>query len=324
MYKISKENVRLLDAVDVYKLVLDRKIKRFPPGFWQRPEAEKNAIQCVTYLVEEILKWDDEKIKECYTYELLFQYRLMGMLNAVFDDSPFNSFNAAYPNRIKPWEFVCNKKGTNNKETAIEATKWLIEEKLKWDDDQILKCLSNSVFAKYGLLGIITHVYNGSVYTLIEDTYPGRFKPWEFVHTPNGYWTKETAREALRWLIQDKLRMDDEDIKKNYNYNLLREHKLDGMCRAVYNKRPFDALNDLYPGRFKPWELSQIPKGYWSTVTAKEALTWLVKEKLDCNKEQIEKIDKKQLSGYGLKISFLKVFDNDIEVIKQYMLSLLE
>lgn len=174
MYKISKENVRLLDAVDVYRLVLDRKIKRFPLGFWKRPEAEQNAIKYVTYLIEELLKWDDKKI---------------------------------------------------------------------------LKCLSNKVFAEYGLLSIITNLYKGSVYSIVEDT---------------------------------------------------------------------------YPGRFKPWELSQISKGYWNETTAKEALLWVVKEKLDFKREEIENINKSKLAAYGLKISFLQVFDNDIEAIKKYLLSLLD
>ncbi len=38
-------------------------------------------------------------------------------------------------------------------------------------------------------------------------------------------------------------------------------------------------LNDLYPGRFKEWELSVTPHNYWTKQRALEALRWTIEEK---------------------------------------------
>ena len=48
MRKYIKEELFRMDAVDVYKLVLEKKyIKKFPNGFWQQPEALDNAVKCI-------------------------------------------------------------------------------------------------------------------------------------------------------------------------------------------------------------------------------------------------------------------------------------
>lgn len=39
---------------------------------------------------------------------------------------------------------------------------------------------------------------------MINDLYPSRFKEWEFLMTPNNFWTKEKALEALKWTIEEK------------------------------------------------------------------------------------------------------------------------
>ena len=60
MIKYTKEELLEMDAIDVYKMVLKGDvIKKFPNGFWQQPEAKQNAIKCIKYLVEYILKYSD-------------------------------------------------------------------------------------------------------------------------------------------------------------------------------------------------------------------------------------------------------------------------
>ena len=68
------------------------------------------------------------------------------MFSRVFNDSPFQALNAVYPNQFKEWElkFVPNKFW--NKDTGIRATKWLIEEKLKWNEDDIKEKICIKVF----------------------------------------------------------------------------------------------------------------------------------------------------------------------------------
>ena len=59
----------------------------------------------------------------------------------MFNDSPFHALNAAYPNQFKEWELKFVPDKFWNKDTGIRATKWLIEERLKWTDDEIKESL---------------------------------------------------------------------------------------------------------------------------------------------------------------------------------------
>ena len=139
MKKYTKEELYKMDAVDVYKMVLKGDIiKQFPKGFWQQPEAKQNAAKCTRYLIEEILKYDDEKIKEKNSVSLFSKNKLSGMLAICFNNSPYEAINNAYPNKYKEWEFKNVPLGYwENKENGIKATKWLIEEKLKLDDEEL-------------------------------------------------------------------------------------------------------------------------------------------------------------------------------------------
>ena len=73
-------------------------------------------------------------------------------------------------------------------ETAREATIWLIEEKLKWSDDDIKEKLSANIFEKNSLGGMLAILFNDNSYFAIENAYPGKFKPWELSGTPKYFW----------------------------------------------------------------------------------------------------------------------------------------
>ena len=55
MKKYTNDELLRMDAVEVYKLRLDRKIHRFPSGFWQLSEGKENAKKCVIYKIRIIL-----------------------------------------------------------------------------------------------------------------------------------------------------------------------------------------------------------------------------------------------------------------------------
>lgn len=44
------------------------------------------------------------------------------------------------------------------------------------------------------------------------------------------------------------------------------------MITLVYNRSPYAMLNDLYPNRFKEWELSYTSSNFWIKEIAIEIL----------------------------------------------------
>ena len=125
-----------IDIIEMYKELLKGTRKKFVDGTWQRPEANINSIKVTKYLREEKLKLSDDELKEQLSLKLFKDNKLLGMLQKFFNSSPYQAINTIYPNKFKEWEFIKTPSGFWTKEKGIEATKWLIEKKLKLTDDE--------------------------------------------------------------------------------------------------------------------------------------------------------------------------------------------
>jgi hypothetical protein len=289
--KTNKDDLYKLTAVEIYKMILIGGIKKFPVGFWKGPEADKNAMEITKYLLEEILKWSAKDIKKKLSHSTFVEHRLNGMIQKVYNNSPFDAFNAAYPNRFKSWELGVVCRNYWKLENGIEATKWLIEEKLKYLENDICEKISFKVFIENGLGGMLTMLFNSSPYNAINATYPNKFKHWEFSKCPCNYWTVQTGIEATKWLIEEKLKWSDEDIKKHISVNIFMVNGLRGMLEGIYNGSFFQAINSAYPNKFNQWELSSsCPHNYWTAERGIEATKWLIEEKLKWSETDIKKL----------------------------------
>ena len=255
-----------------------------PKNFWNL----KTASEATIWLIEEKLKWSDDDIKLKLSSNIFEKNSLCGMLVILFNGSPYLAIENAYPGKFKPWELPCVSNSFWNLKTAKEATIWLIEEKLKWNDDDIKEKLSANTFIKNSLTSIIS-LFNGSPYLAIENAYPGKFKPWELPSVPKKNWNVKTAREATIWLIEEKLKWSDEDVRRNLSKNTFKENLLRGMLNLLFNGSPYLAIENAYPGKFKAWEFAKVPKNFWNLKTASEATIWLIEEKLKWSDEDVRR-----------------------------------
>ncbi len=265
---------------------------KFKP--WELPSVPKKnwnvktAREATIWLIEEKLKWSDEDVRRNLSKNTFKENSLRGMLDVLFNGSPYFAIENAYPGKFKAWEFAKVPKNFWNMETAKEATMWLIEEKLKWSDEDVRRNLSKNTFKENSLRGMLDVLFNGSPYFAIENAYPGKFKAWEFAKVPKNFWNMETAKEATMWLIEEKLKWSDEDVRRNLSKNTFKENSLRGMLDVLFNGSPYLAIENAYPGKFKPWELPSVPKKFWNLETAKEATIWLIEEKLKWSDEDVK------------------------------------
>lgn len=170
----------LLDPIHTYMLVINRTLKIFPSGFWNSEDSISNAIKITKYLIENHLKWDDEDLINKFSLKVFKENFLYGMLVSCFDGSPYKALNSVYPNKFKPWELKSVPNCYWTKETGILASKWLIEEVLKWDEATIKNNLSSKIFIDYNLNSMFRICFNQSTYKLINSTYPNKFKKSDF------------------------------------------------------------------------------------------------------------------------------------------------
>ena len=279
-----------------------------PKYFWNL----KTAIDATRWLIEEKLKWSDDDIKNKLSKNTFRKNSLGGMLAVLFNDSPYRAIENAYPGKFKPWELPSVQKKNWNVKTAREATIWLIEEKLKWSDEDVRRNLSKNTFKENSLGGMLAVLFNGSPYFAIENAYPGKFKAWEFAKVPKNFWNLKTASEATIWLIEEKLKWSDEDVRRNLSQNTFKENSLRGMLDVLFNGSPYFAIENAYPGKFKPWEVARVPKKIWNMETAREATIWLIEEKLKWSDEDVkEKLTLNTFKENSLKSMLNYLFNID-------------
>ena len=253
------------NVTDISKYYLEEvlaKGKQFPKDIWNYNSKYDNAKVVTKTLIEKVLKWSDDEIKRKLSANTFRKYSLTGMVISLFNGSSYLAIENAYPGKFKPWEFTQVPNHFWNLKTASEATTWLIEEKLKWSDEDVRKKISVSIFKKNLLGGMLTILFNSSPYLAIENAYPGKFKPWELPSVQKKTWNMETAKEATMWLIEEKLKWGDEDVRRNLSKNTFKENSLVGMLDVLFNGSPYFAIENAYPGKFKAWEFAKVPKNF--------------------------------------------------------------
>lgn len=299
-----------LTVIEIYKLVLKEDIKKFPKSFWQLPEAPENAITATQYLFEDILKWNDVDFIEKHSGKTYIANKLYGMLTIVYKNTPFKALDAAYPGRFKEWELASTPMGFWNNETMVRAIKWLIEERLKWNRDDIKKNLKAQVFADNGLRTVLFKA-NG-VFEALDLAYPKEFWPWELSSVTREFWNNNTAKSATKWLFEEKLQWNRNDIVNRLTRQTFIDNGLEGMLDVVYGSSPFNALDDAFPCKFKSWELNVVQRGYWSKERSIDAIKWMIEEKLKLNpKTDILNIKIETFQEYGLSTPMQKYYSQN-------------
>jgi len=92
---------RQFSLLDIYKLILQGDMGRFPYGIWKEDSIKKECVDVIRYFVENILQCDQEEIPQKATFSQFRKYRLYGMIKNVFNQSTYEAIDAAYPGRFK-------------------------------------------------------------------------------------------------------------------------------------------------------------------------------------------------------------------------------
>ena len=212
--KVSKDKLFNMGAVEVYKLVLSGEIKKFPSGFWNSNDAYSNARDCVKYLIEDILKWNEEDLLKNMYRRVFVKFKLKGMLTVLFDDVTFNAIENAYPGKFKPWQFNYVPNGYWEDElNCKKALLWLIDEKLCLSSEDIKSNWGMPLIKENGLESLVKNKFKRSPYLALNFVKPGEFKPADLKVTSKGYWDNEdNVREYLVDYFKNKKQMSNEKI----------------------------------------------------------------------------------------------------------------
>jgi len=309
-------------AIDIYKEILLKKIKSFPQGFWKSEQGKQNGITITKYLIEDILQLPKNKVITL-TKQTFIDYKLSSMINYVFDKSYYNAINAVYPNEFKRWEFTAVPKNYWTNEHIKEAVKWLIIDKLKYNDNDIKNKLNKDDFQNNGLGGLYCTKFHNSYYEVINFVYPNKFKKSDFknyiyFNSSHTQWTKSIIKEKFEtFLIQSNL--SKKDIKTKVSTKDLPKD----LFNLIYNKYHnslFKLIDYIYPNEFKRWEFRRVPKGYWTDEHIKESVKWLIENKLKYNDNDIKnKLNRNDFINNGLGSLLRNKFNNSVYNILNFV-----
>ncbi|QSO52928.1 hypothetical protein JZ785_03115 [Alicyclobacillus curvatus] len=101
---------------------------------------------------------------------------------------------------------------------AATMVRYVVEEKKKWNREQICLEISHDLFVEFRLAGMLKTYFKGSVLEALENAYPNEFQPWEMVrarrHIFSGPAGRETARRAVRWMVCERLSHVESTLEK--------------------------------------------------------------------------------------------------------------
>ena len=136
--------------------------------------------------------------------------------------------------------------GEETKENAKKITIFFIEEVLKWDDDTVKKNMTEKVFRKHKLSGMLEYVFKRSPYAAINNAYPGKYKEWDFKAAPRHIWEIEEKRnEAIRDLL---IKVNKDKVEELTNLDFLNNGLGGLMCYLVRKKIIFDNAKNIENG----------------------------------------------------------------------------
>jgi hypothetical protein len=318
---MTQDNIKYglfkMHDIEVYDLVLNGTLSQFPSSFWndnKLKEGKEKAKELLRYLIEVKLHWDEERLKKEYCKTFLIQYKLYTPCIRFYNRSPIKYLMDSYPGKYNPWEFDKMKvmlsywQSEENRKDALHK----LFKKLNWNEEDVKEKLDFNVLEQYGLATLCR--YYPSIFSIANAVYPGRFKQWELKRSEarNGYWENKQHRiEAIRWLINEKLKWTHEEVIQKINQDVFYYNGLSSLLSNHYEKSPVKAVLEAFDDEFLFWEFTgHIPTRSWTKENGKKATRWLIHERLKWSKQDvISNISIKVFEDYGLKGMLYQLYE---------------
>lgn len=240
-----KRDYSKMRPIDVYNLVATGELKKFPNNYLDK----ENIKEIVRYMILGVYGYSREDVLQKIDHKF-FQDIYLGGARKFFETKDYLLISYCFPEwDIKPWEY--NKSVSNNfwldKENQKAFVIWIAEkEGFELIDKDSFKKITAQVINKYGGSKAMKHA--GGTYNLLNSVYPNRYKEWEITKVAS--WNKEKAISAIKWLIEERLKLNKEDVC-NLKVKDFEDNDLDGMLQKYCHHSIMYALNLAYPGVYK-------------------------------------------------------------------------
>lgn len=243
--KNKKKNWNLMDPIEVWKIVQKGdELKVFPNSY-----LDKDICKIlIRHLLLKELKMTRHEILNIDN-TLLSNYNLGG-LRKFFDYKLYKMLIFSFPElEIQEWEVKKTSPGIwkdiniRNKFVRYIAKNENINLS-KIEDLQ--KFSAKLIQTKYKGSKALLHA--GGLFELIKPVISDDIKEWQVFKVSK--WNEEKAVQAIKWLIEEKLNWNHEQIYNNLSVSIFYEYNLGGLLSKFCNHSPLKAINLAYPDEF--------------------------------------------------------------------------
>jgi len=245
------------DVLELYDAILKRKVKKFPYCYFSDRDLSIERLRVMfPYSIGDT--WEGS-VTLCNPYKIRKE-KLSGLFQTHFNDSVYPFLKEIFT-FLQPWELKRKPRGyfqgRKGKKHGRAATRWLVEEILEYSEKMLPEMICKNDFIENNLGGMLTLLYSNSPSNAIMSAYPGKYKEFEFSQKSTkwmGRKGKANAREAIRWLIERKLRWSLDSVPKRITRMHFKANGLGGLIQTKYlefNNSTRKAVMFAYPGRYQ-------------------------------------------------------------------------
>lgn len=243
----------------IYRERLSGVRSSWPQGIFFGQQGRVNARHILKYLFEQHLKLGPSALADQFSYRFLEKYKITALVRSAYGGRLFAALDDCYPGHFKPWELRSSRgfwQGEKGQRHAVEALRWLVEEKLRLDPAELPEHITTNFLIRHGLKGALV-AFGRSLWRLVDAAYPGRFRPWQFRHAPRNYWQGRAGQrrqaEALRELLQE-LGVKPEEFPQKVRWRFFVDHGIKKLISP--RKQPGETLQRLvrlaFPDYYRP------------------------------------------------------------------------
>lgn len=149
------------------------------------------------------------------------------------------------------------------KDKASQCVRYLIEEVLNWNKEDIYTKFNREIFIKYKLRFMVQKCFEGSYHKALVYTYP-ELKIRRFKNKPLNYCTKENFLSDVIDTLNEKGWTTKNDIKENVNSRFFIENGLSRGWDKFFNQSSYEVINTIFLDKYKVVDLKKAPQGYWT------------------------------------------------------------
>ncbi|GGE29183.1 hypothetical protein GCM10011571_34150 [Marinithermofilum abyssi] len=192
----------------IYQDILSGRRARFPNYLFEGEAGKQYLAYMTRYLIENYLNIEVQEIPQKVQAKTLWDHRLRPGTQ-IQGWNFIDVIENAYPGRFYPWEFQQVPhgywQGTKGRKRAIEAVRYVIEEKGQIPFHEIPRKINSRFFKKHRLCGVFS-LFGDSPYQVINAVYPGQFQPWQFAHVPMNCWKDpQNIKKTMDWFLFDQI-----------------------------------------------------------------------------------------------------------------------